>query len=119
VTENIESYLVFHDQLIFSQITYFEILAGLEYKQAKRQIAAFNKFASECLIMELTNKSLIRSAKIYGDLRRRGVQIGTADLLIAGITLAHGFTLNTNNYKHYQLIDGLSLDNWKVKEQHQ
>ena len=44
--------------------------------------------------------------------------VGTADLLIAGIALANGLTLVTNNQKHYELISELLTSNWNIKTDH-
>ncbi|MCK6627997.1 MAG: hypothetical protein L6R45_22815 [Anaerolineae bacterium] len=35
-----------------------------------------------------------------------------ADILIAGIALAGGYTLVTQNVKHFQRITGLKVENW-------
>lgn len=113
VTAKVQEYLVHYDKLLFCQITYFEILAGLEYKQASRQISKFELFASKCSILTLTENSLILSAKVYGELRRKGIQIGTPDLLIAGIAIDRNLNLVTNNDRHYRPIDRLTLINWK------
>lgn len=113
VTAKVQEYLVYHDKLLFSQITYFEILAGLEYKGASKQINKFELFASKCSILTLTKNSLNVSAKVYGELRRKGIQIGTPDLLIAGIAIDRNLNLVTNNDKHYRPIDRLTLINWK------
>jgi len=113
VTAKVQEYLVHNDKLLFSQITYFEILAGLEYKQASKQISKFELFALKCSILALTENSLKESAKIYGELRRKGIQIGTPDLLIAGIAIDRNLILITNNDGHYQPIDKLTIVNWK------
>jgi predicted nucleic acid-binding protein len=113
VTANVQEYLVHYDKLLFSQITYFEILAGLEYKQASRQISKFQLFASKCSILSLSENSLNVSAKVYGELRRKGIQIGTPDLLIAGIAIDQNLILVTNNDKHYRPIERLTLIKWK------
>jgi tRNA(fMet)-specific endonuclease VapC len=39
-------------------------------------------------------------------------RIDRGDLLIAAITLANKATLVTRNFKHYQKVPGLLLDNW-------
>jgi len=113
VSEKVQDYLIDYDKLIFSQITYFEILAGLEYKQADKQIEKFIIFASKCIILKLTDGSIKRSAKAYGELKRKGIQIGTPDLLIAGIAKENNLVLVTNNDKHYRTIDRLTISNWK------
>lgn len=98
--------------LNISEITYFEILAGLEYRNAIKQIEIFEKFIQKCNIIKLSNTSIRLSAIQYGKLRHKGIIIGTPDLLIAGIALANNFTLVTNNQKHFNPVSGLFTANW-------
>lgn len=113
VLERAEIYLTEHDNLAFTEITYFEILAGLEFKQAKSQKSNFELFSDKCLIYKLTQNSIRTSAKIYGELRRSGIQMGTPDLLIAGIAIENDLILISNNIKDYQSIKELSVETWK------
>lgn len=112
VCEHFEQYLKEHLKITISEITYFEVLAGLSYKQATRQIDEFDKFVSSCNIVKLSNQSLKDSATVYADLRNQGITIGTADILIAGIAISNNLTLVTNNQKHYQPILNLRISNW-------
>ena len=113
VLERAEIYLAEHDNLAFTEITYFEILAGLEFKQAKSQKTKFGLFSDKCLIYKLTEYSIRISAKIYGELRRSGIQMGTPDLLIAGIAIENDLILISNNIKDYRSIKDLSVETWK------
>ena len=113
VVKQILKYLKHYPVLNISSITYYEILSGLEYKNAKEQINDFEKLMSRCKIISTDIDSIKISAKEYGKLRRKGITIGTSDLLIAGITLKNGYILATNNMKHFKHIDGLKLINWK------
>lgn len=113
VIDKVQECLVLNDQLSFSEITYFEILAGLEFKQANQQLEKFDDFVSKCSIIKLTLNSIKISAKIYGELRRKGIQMGTPDILIAGIAIENKLNLITNNMKDYHSIEELSLENWK------
>ncbi|MEQ8474055.1 MAG: type II toxin-antitoxin system VapC family toxin [Marinoscillum sp.] len=114
VEQNFELYLKSHPKITISEITYFEILSGLTFKKATKQIEGFEAFVSTCEILKLSTPSLRLSSSIYAELREKGVTIGTANLLIAGIALANGLTLITNNQKHYEPISDLSTSNWKV-----
>jgi len=49
---------------------------------------------------------------VYADLRRRGKLIGEADILVAGIVLAHDGVLVTNNVDHFQRVPNLKVENW-------
>ena len=84
VVENVQVYLQEHSKLNISIITYYEILAGLEYKKAYRKLIEFESFIKKNRIIQLSYKSIKISAIKYGELRRKGVEIGTSDLLIAG-----------------------------------
>jgi tRNA(fMet)-specific endonuclease VapC len=112
VTKHLEVYFKEHRKITISEITYFEILAGLTFKQATRQIEEFESFVSTCEILRLSTSSIRASANIYSELRKKGLSIGTADTLIAGIAVANNLTLVTNNQKHYQPIPNLTTSNW-------
>ncbi len=112
VLRNAANYLESNFQLQFSEITYYEILAGLEYKNAEAQKRKFELFTKECQLIKLSTESIRISAQVYGDLRRRGIQVGSADLLIAGIALSNNMQLVTNNEKHFSAIQNLRMANW-------
>lgn len=40
--------------------------------------------------------------------------IGHNDILIAGTAIENDLILITNNTKHFSLIKGLEIDNWKI-----
>jgi tRNA(fMet)-specific endonuclease VapC len=48
----------------------------------------------------------------FAQLRRRGVRIGTMDLRIASIALAHDATLLTRNLKDFSRVPNLRVENW-------
>lgn len=112
VIQRITGYLKEFPTITISEITYYEILAGLEYKEANAQIDSFERFASQCEIVSISKESLQQSAKIYGSLRRKGVTIGTADLLICGLAITYNLQLITHNIKHYQGVEALVYDDW-------
>ncbi|MEQ9287322.1 MAG: type II toxin-antitoxin system VapC family toxin [Cyclobacteriaceae bacterium] len=112
VTENFELYIKEYPKITISEITYFEVLAGLTFKRASRQISEFESFISTCEILKLSIASLRISANIYAELRNKGITIGTADILISGIAVTNDLTLVTNNQKHYQPISELATSNW-------
>ncbi len=54
IVENAEKYLQSYDAINFSIITYYEILNGLLYKEAKKQLEKFTDFADLNKILPLT-----------------------------------------------------------------
>ena len=52
------------------------------------------------------------AADLFKHLRKRGIRIGTMDLKIACITLAHDATLLTRNTVDFAQVPGLRFENW-------
>ena len=56
------------------------------------------------------------SAEIFGilktDLEKSGNLLYDFDLIIASCAMTYNLTLVTNNYRHFERIDGLKLANW-------
>jgi tRNA(fMet)-specific endonuclease VapC len=80
------------------QVLAYRELADLFAFFAKLEIAAFSEAAAE----EFEN---LRSAR---------VRIGTMDLKIAAIAIAHGARLLSANRKDFQQVPGLQFENWLV-----
>lgn len=112
VVENTEKYLQFYDGINFSIITYYEILNGLLYKDAQKQLQKFTDFADLNKILPLTISAAKKAAEIYANLKKKGQPIGHTDCLIAGTVLTNGLQLVTNNINHFNRVEGLGLINW-------
>jgi tRNA(fMet)-specific endonuclease VapC len=113
VVEKFNDYLKEFDVINISIITYYEILGGLRFKKAEKQIKEFEEFVNNNTIIHISEESAKISGDIYADLRQKGITIGTSDILIAGIAIENELTLITNNEKHYDSIRGLKIENWK------
>ncbi len=113
VVAKFNDYLKEFDVINISIITYYEILGGLKFKNAERQIKEFEEFVSNNTIIHISEQSAKLSGDIYADLRQKGITIGTSDILIAGIAIENELTLVTNNERHYESIKGLKIENWK------
>lgn len=107
-----QEYLGLNEPLNMSVVTYYEILNGLYFKDARNQLQNFERFATANRVLPLTNEIARLSAEIYADLQKIGQPIGHNDVLIAGTAIQHNLMLITNNSNHFQRIRGLSLDNW-------
>jgi predicted nucleic acid-binding protein len=108
VTEHLEEYGLIN----FSIITYYEILNGLLYKDAKKQLKKFTEFVELNKVFPMTMRTAKTAAEIYADLRKKGREIGHTDTLIAGIAIANDLQLITNNTDHFKRVKGLEIDNW-------
>ena len=94
VVEHAKKYLESYDSINFSIITYYEILNGLLYKDARKQLKRFSDFSELNKILPLTLSATRQAAEIYANLRRKGQPIGHTDCLIAGIALTNNLPCN-------------------------
>ena len=50
--------------------------------------------------------------QIFVNFRSQRVRIGTQDLRIASIAIAHGGTVLTRNRKDFEQVPGLTIEDW-------
>ena len=112
VKSRFKEYLKSYSTINISILTFYEILSGLKYKDAKKQLESFLQFCEVISIIPLTEEPSSRSADIYATLKRSGEMIDDVDILIAGICLENNFTIVTNNTKHFSRIEDLKIANW-------
>lgn len=115
VVAECEAYLTEHDTINFSIITYYEIVSGLNHRDAHNQLTLFLEFAAQNKIVPLTQRVADVAASVYADLRKSGQPIDDIDVLIAGAAIANGLTLVTDNRKHFDRIAQLEVENWSVE----
>ena len=107
-----QEYLKDFDRINISIITYYEIISGLTFKNAEKQLQIFEEFCSTATIINLSKDSIKVAAEIYANQRKKGESVDDIDILIAGIAISNDLVLVTNNIKHFGKIDGLEVDNW-------
>ena len=112
VIEKMDEHLKEFGSINLSIITYYEILNGLLYKDAKKQLAKFENFIELNNVIPLTLVTARIASSIHANLRKKGTEIGHTDTLIAGIAMANEMQLITNNTDHFKRIIGLTIDNW-------
>ncbi len=116
VVEKLDKYLSEYGFVSISVVTYYEVLNGLYFKDAKSQLKKFEEFVALSEVLPLTENIAKRSAQIYAELRKQGKTMGHNDMLIAGTAFENNMMLITNNTKHFKDIPGLEIDNWSEKE---
>ena len=114
VIEKVAGHLKEYGFVSLSIITYYEILNGLLYKDAKKQLQKFEDFIQLNKVIPLTLPMAKTAAIIQADLRKKGTEIGHTDTLIAGIAITSELQLITNNTNHFKRIKGLKIDNWTL-----
>ncbi len=114
VKSRVDEHLKEFGYINLSIISYYEILNGLLYKDARKQLPLFETFVEQNKVIPLTIRTVSISANIQADLRRKGLVIGHTDTLIAGIAIANEMQLITNNTMHFSRVAGLETDNWML-----
>jgi len=107
-----QEYLKDYDRINISIITYYEIVSGLTFKNAEKQLQIFEEFCFTSTIINLSVDSIKISAEIYANQRKKGEAVDDIDILIAGIAISNDLVLVTNNTKHFGKIEGLTIENW-------
>jgi len=96
-----------------SIITLFELEYGVEKSQYRqRSKDALAKFLLPLNLINLDRSSALESAIIRAQLEKKGMPIGSYDLLIAGLARSRDMILVTNNIKEFEKVVGLHLENW-------
>ena len=101
------------DPMSLSVISLMELYYGA-YKSQK-----VTSNISKIRVLEKTFEIIptgTESAEIFGilktDLEKSGSPLDDFDLIIAAYAMTYNLTLVTNNYRHFERIDGLKLANW-------
>lgn len=54
--------------------------------------------------------------RLKAQLETKGQRVDDFDLVIASTALSHNLILVTNNTRHFQRIEGITLENWSHSE---
>ena len=100
------------EKIIIPPYVNFEILRGFQYVSAPKKQELYMDFCGRCPVEEMNAKAWEKAAAIYGDLLKKGLAIEDADLLIASFCIVNSYTLVTNNARHFERIEGLSIEDW-------
>ena len=95
----------------------FIALSELYYGAYKSQRIKGNLIAVKALWNKLgfieSNEDICETfGKLKADLEKKGNVINDADMFIASCALVNGFTLVTNNERHFKRIKRLKVENW-------
>ena len=88
-----------------SSITVYELLRGDNQDEDRYWKTMF----ADMDILSFDFACAEQAARIYKDLKQKGLLIEAEDLLIGATALQHRLTLATNNRRHFERIEGLLL----------
>jgi tRNA(fMet)-specific endonuclease VapC len=90
-----------------------ELLYGIEKSKLREMNRTiYMKFIDAFELVNIDDTSLDQYAKIRLNLEKCGFIIGSNDLFIASIVLAHNGILVTHNTKEFERINGLHIEDW-------
>ena len=101
------------DPMSLSIITLLELYYGA-YKSQKvtSNLAKIRILENSFDIISLGTESAATFGLLKADLEKIGNPLDDFDIMIAACAMTYNLTLVTNNYRHFQRIDGLKLANW-------
>jgi tRNA(fMet)-specific endonuclease VapC len=107
-----------HGEFTYTAVSVHEILYGLHYKDAKRQLEQARASFAESEVIVPTAEDYEDAGRIRGVARGKGHQLAMDDCLIGAVAARLGITLVTGNTAHFAAMRqaGLTIafENWKV-----
>ncbi|MGF1495131.1 MAG: type II toxin-antitoxin system VapC family toxin [Microcoleaceae cyanobacterium] len=96
-----------------SSITVAELEYGIyKSQQQEKNHNALMQFLIPLEIVDFDQAAATIYGSIRSDLERRGLVIGSMDMLIAAHAISLGVVLVSNNAREFSRITNLSLENW-------
>ena len=102
-------------QQVMSVMTFAELTYGVKASAAakrKQNQAALDSLALYLAVVPWPQEAAQHYADIRLDLKKRGAQLGAADLMIAAHARAMDAIVVTHNTKDFSRIKGLRVENW-------
>ena len=92
-----------------------ELMHGAEkYETRDQRKATVTEALGKVVSLPFDDLCADQYAAIRHDLERRRCVIGSMDLQIAAIALAHGLTVITGNTEEFRRVHGLKVEDWSV-----
>lgn len=102
-------------QQVMSAVTFAELAYGVQASAAakrKQNQSVLDSLVLHLSVLDWPQDAAKHYAEIRTDLKKRGAQLGAADLMIAAHARAVGALVVTNNVKDFARVKGLEVENW-------
>ena len=102
-------------QQVMSAVTFAELSYGVQVSAAakrKQNQSVLDSLVLHLAVLDWPQDAAKHYAEIRADLKKRGAQLGAADLMIAAHARALGAIVVTNNVKDFERAKGLEVENW-------
>ena len=105
-------YLETFGKLDISVVCHYEVLRGLVHAKAESKLARFEGLVTRCNVWPFDQQSSLIASDIHAHLRREGLLLPDADIIVASIAMANRCALATNNILHFARIPDLEIESW-------
>lgn len=104
----------YNDEVAISFMTVAELFYGV-YKSANvaKNASVVEAFLTTVGVIESNHQIETRFGELKANLSMQGISVADADLLIAATTLERCTHLVTGNVRHFEMIPGLQIRNWR------
>ena len=102
-------------QQVMSAVTFAELTYGVQASAAakrKQNQSVLDSLVLHLAVLDWPQNAAKHYAEIRADLKKRGAQLGAADLMIAAHARAMGAIVVTNNVNDFERVKGLAVENW-------
>ena len=100
-------------QLCISSITWAELIYGAERStQVDKNLRDIEGLAARLDVLDFNADAAAHFGQIRARLYQKGKPIGPYDMQIAGHARSLGLILVTNNFKEFNRVEGVRLENW-------
>ena len=108
-------FIQYAGQLAIPTVVLGELYTGAyHHPQPARLLVLINDLLQEVTVLDFDSAAAEQFGRTRGALLQQGIQIATADLMIAAVAMVHNMTLVTHNTADYQDISGLRLEDWLI-----
>ena len=93
--------------------TIYELYLGIQLsKTPRRERARIEEALEGQPVLPLDAKAAQLAGKLQGELMSRGQPIDPVDALVAGVAVANQEAMVTRNVKHFERMEGLSVEGY-------
>ena len=101
------------EDVCISVVTYAELVHGVEKSAAvEKNRVALSVLLANIEILDFDTDAANCYGKIRADLEKKGMPIGSLDMMIAGHAQSLGYTVVTNNAKEFLRVSDLRIEDW-------
>jgi tRNA(fMet)-specific endonuclease VapC len=103
------------ERQVMSAMTFAALTYGVQASAAtnrKDNQTILDSLTLHLAVLDWPQEAALHYAEIRLDLKKRGAQLGAADLMIAAHARAMGATIVTNNIRDFGRVKGLAVENW-------